>query len=207
MGGRIQFGILNKANTQIPSVEGTEKMSAEKNNKRKGKRTAAVIICCVAVIAVAVVLMSLGMFKRSYIVGKKPAEKDITDFYWTYSNINFNPEFQRYRFYVEDGKHMFYHEKRESDAEYGWLEEKDITDHGSMELTDEQWARFMEFITGGTIESRDAQEPTSGGSGPWTFIYWNGDRGDYQVFDFETTDKAIRFERFCIELKEEQMSQ
>ena len=43
------------------------------------------------------------MFKKSYIVGKKPTEKDITDFYWTYSNINRNPEFQRYRFYVEDG--------------------------------------------------------------------------------------------------------
>ena len=33
MGGRIQFGILNKANTQIPYVKGTKKMSAEKDKK------------------------------------------------------------------------------------------------------------------------------------------------------------------------------
>ena len=58
------------------------------------------------------------------ITNKRIPIEDITDFYYTYENINYNAFYQRYRFYVEDDKLMFFHETRERPNDYGWTTEE-----------------------------------------------------------------------------------
>ena len=50
---------------------------------------------------------------KQMIVGTDIGLDEITDFYYTEENINYDAYYQRYRFYVEDGKHLFFHETRE----------------------------------------------------------------------------------------------
>ena len=135
------------------------------------------------------------------IVGKNIKPEDITDFYYTYENINYNAYYQRYRFYVEDGKQMFFHETRERKDDYGPCTEDDTILKGNFELSDEEWNRFIELISDGTVTKRvDSAE--SGSRGPWTFIYWTKDRGKYQVFDFADHQRRAEFEEFCVTLAE-----
>ncbi len=46
------------------------------------------------------------------IEGTKAGIDDISDFYCTYENINYNAFYQRYCFFTYDGKHFFFHETR-----------------------------------------------------------------------------------------------
>ena len=54
--------------------------------------------------------------KKGYTVGKNIGIDDIAEFYFTRSTSVYPPHYQRYRFFMEDGKHMFFHETREGDA-------------------------------------------------------------------------------------------
>ena len=138
-----------------------------------------------------------GIFKSELIVGKDIKQSDITEFYYTYSTSTNPPQFQRYRFYTEDGKYFFYHEKREGDH---WpLTEADATVTGTVQLNEEEWAAFFDLIQGGTVIKRQVSTD-SGGSGPWLYLYWKKDRGEYQEFSFETWDKAGEFEEMCEKL-------
>ena len=53
------------------------------------------------------------VLKSSFTVGADIRQNEITEFYYTYENINFNAFYQRYRFYTEGGKYWFYHETRQ----------------------------------------------------------------------------------------------
>lgn len=132
------------------------------------------------------------------IVGKTIKENDFKEFYYTYSTTVNPPEFQRYRIYSENGKKMFYHEKREGDKVF--LEEEDITTSGTIELTSEEWETFWSYISGGTVENRN-ERTTSGGAGPWLYLYWNGDKNKCQEFSFADSKKEMKFEEFCVKLK------
>ena len=133
------------------------------------------------------------------IVGKDIQIEDITDFYYTEENINYDAYYQRYRFYVEDGKHMFFHETRERKNDYGPCTEDDTTLIGTMELTDDQWSQFADFVSGGTVKARE-DSTDAGGSGPWLYLYWKNDKGKYQQFSFDSYDTEARFEEFCLSL-------
>lgn len=132
------------------------------------------------------------------IVGKTIQEDDFKEFYYTYSTTVNPPEFQRYRFYVENEKKMFYHEKREGDKVF--LTEEDITVSGNRELTAEEWAKFWSYISGGTVDNRQ-DSTNSGGAGPWLYLYWNGDKDKCQEYTFADLQKKMEFEKFCMELK------
>ena len=80
----------------------------------------------------------VSMFSKKMIVGTDIAFDDITDFYYTEENINYDAYYQRYRFYVEDGNHMFFHETRERKNEYGPCTEEDTVQIGTIELSDDQ---------------------------------------------------------------------
>lgn len=136
------------------------------------------------------------------IVGTDIALDDITEFYDTYASSTFPPEYQRYRFYVEAGRYMFYHEQREGD--HFPLTEEDITVSGSKELTKEEKETFFGFLKDGTVTERQ-ESLDAGDSGPWRYLYWDGDEDRYQEFSFETWDKAGSFEDFCIQLKNTQL--
>lgn len=131
-------------------------------------------------------------------VGKTIKESDFKEFYYTYSTTVNPPEFQRYRIYIEDGKKMFYHEKREGDKVF--LTEDDITVSGKVELTAEEWDTFWGCISGGTVENRK-ENTTTGQSSPWLYLYWNGDKDTCQEFKFADLDKETEFEEFCAKLK------
>lgn len=134
-------------------------------------------------------------------VGSGIALADITEFYYTYSSSTNPPEYQRYRFYTAEGRHLFYHEKREGDH---WpLREADITVSGTLELSEQDWARFFESLKGGEVRQR-RESTDSGSAGPWLFLYWKGDRSKYQEYSFPSLKARTDFEELCVRLKEAQ---
>ena len=168
------------------------------NRKRK---TMIIVFASILIILFTVIAM-INMFdKKEYLVGKDIKADDITEFYDTYYNMNYNALYQRYYFYAEDGKHYFYHEKRERKDDYGPLNEEDITESGTIELTDEQWNTFFEYMKDGTVIARQESADT-GDSGPWYYLYWKKDKGNIQQFSFVSYDKEKQFEQFCLSLKE-----
>ena len=127
-------------------------------------------------------------------VGSDIPFEDITDFYYTYDASTAPPHYQRYRLYVEDGKHYFYHETREGG---GWPQtEEDITCSGTVELTEEQWAACCDLLNDGTASRREEQLE-SGDAGPWLYIYWRGGETEGREFAFEQPGSILAFEEFC----------
>lgn len=142
---------------------------------------------------------TVSLFSSEKTVGKDIPVGDVTDFYYTEESINYDAYYQRYHFYVEDGKYMFFHETRERKDDYGPCTEEDVTLIGTVELTDDQWSRFIDLVSGGTVKARkDSAE--SGGTGPWLYLYWTNDGGKYRQFSFDGHDAQAKFEEFCVSL-------
>ncbi len=139
---------------------------------------------------------------KETVTNMKISVDDVTEFYYTYENINFNASYLRYRFYRESDKYTFSFEKREKPGEYGPTNEEDVTGSGAVELKKEEWNKFLSLIKDGSVGKRE-DSAEAGDSGPWTFIYWKKDKGKYQVFDFSSYDKRAQFEEFCLELSEQ----
>lgn len=144
------------------------------------------LIIVIAAFIATIGAMGLMLLKNTKTVGKSIKEDDFKEFYYTYSTTVNPPEFQRYRIYIENGKRMFYHEKREGD--HVFLTEEDITVSGEFELTSEEWETFWNCISGGRVENRK-ESTASGGSGPWLYLYWNGDKNKCQEFTFADAAK------------------
>ena len=171
-------------------------LDMKKCKTRKGSYVVIVSIFVVIAIAI-VVLLFVQTGKRERVVGKDISVEAITEFYYTHSSSTNPPDYQRYRFYTEEGTYKFYHEKREGIA---WpLTESHITRSGSIELSEEEWTEFLNFLKGGIVKKRD-QSIETGGSGPWLYLYWNGDRDEYQAFSFATLNERNAFEEFCEKL-------
>ncbi len=137
--------------------------------------------------------------KSEYIVGKDIKADDLTEFYYTYSNINYNAFYQRYHFFEENGKHMFFHETRERENDYGPATEKDTTLTGTFELTDEEWTAFFDLLKDGTVIKR-TEQTGSGDSGPWMYLYWKNDKSEIQEFQFASYAVQESFKSFCEQL-------
>ena len=157
-------------------------------------------------------LLSIGCVKSAsasasqddVIIGTDVPFEDVTDFYYTYDASTAAPHYQRYRFYVEDEKHFFYHETREDG---GWPQtEADITCSGTVELTDGQWAAFCDLLNGGTARVREEtlDDGNDGDAGPWLYIYWRSGEQDGRAFSFAQPGTVLAFEAFCAGLKEEE---
>ena len=144
---------------------------------------------------------STAVTLNSKITNRKIPVTDITDFYYNVENINFNAYYQRYRFYVEDGKFMFLHETRQIENDYGPTSEKDRTRYGVFELTEEEWLDFIALIQDGEVVARTESMET-GDEGPRTYLYWKGDKGKYQEFSFPSYGVRQEFVAFCEALAE-----
>lgn len=162
-------------------------------------------IVCAIVLLCSVFMLSgckeviAGLAGNGYTVGKDIKMSDIKDFYYTIDRPVNPPEFQRYRFTNKEGKYYFYHEKREGNT---WpLTEKHITVSGTVELSGEQWQEFYSYVQEGKVTKR-TDNAAAGGGGPWTFLYWNKDKGKYQVFAFAHAEKKQNFEKLCLRLKQ-----
>ena len=171
-------------------------------NKKKNKKLWIIVGLIVLFIALAMGIFKMGSGKKEYVVGKDITIDEINEFYDTYYNINFNALYQRYYFYVQDGKHFFYHEKREKKNDYGPLNEEDITESGTIELDDETWNAFFEYLKDGTIIKRQESDE-DGDAGPWYYLYWDKDKGEIQEYHFVSYGREKEFEQFCISLKGE----
>ena len=141
----------------------------------------------------------VSLFSKKIIVGTDITYDEITDFYYTEENINYDAYYQRYRFYVEDGKHLFFHETRERKNEYGPCTEKDTVQTGTIELSYDQWSEFTDLVKGGTVTARE-DSAESGGTGPWLYLYWTNDKSKYQQFAFESYGTEAKFKEFCLTL-------
>lgn len=131
------------------------------------------------------------------VVGDTIKFDQINDFYYTIDASTNPPFYLRYRVYTIDGVHTFYHEERSGDH---WpLTVEDISVSDSVELTEEQWAAFCKRIEGGKVSKR-GESVDSGDSGPWLFIYWEGDEGSNQVFEFRDLDAQYDFRKWCEEM-------
>lgn len=139
--------------------------------------------------------------KHSMIVGKDIKDEDINEFYYTIENINYDAYFLRYKFYLEDGRHMFFFEERKRPDDYGPTTEEDTTAKIEYELSDKEWSVFYEIISGGKVSERK-DDPDSGGTGPWTYLYWSGDKDKYQEYSFESQKNRAAFEKLCKQLVE-----
>ena len=139
----------------------------------------------------------MSLFSNEKIVGTDIKKEDITDFYYTEENINYDAFYQRYRIYVEDGKHMFFHETRERKGDYGPCTDADTTLTGTIELSDEQWSQFYDIVSGGKVRARE-ESAESGGTGPWLYLYWLNDKSKYQEFSFSSYENEKKFIDFCI---------
>ena len=142
---------------------------------------------------------SLFITRREMVVGKNISPEDITEFYYTYDSSAYPPDYQRYRFYTEDGTGMFYHETREGDH---WpLMEEDVTVSGTKELTEEEWEEFCSYLEGGHVRKRE-ESLEDGDAGPWLYLYWKRDQSVYQEFSFASPEAQTSFEEFCQSLKD-----
>lgn len=144
-----------------------------------------------------------GSGAKALTVGADIAPQDILQFYWTYDASTYPPRYQRYRFFVEDGKHLFFHETREGDH---WpLTEADASVTGQMELTADEWQAFLDCLSGGTAVQWE--DPIlDGDAGPFLFLYWQGDGGVSHGFSFASRGESAAFEDLCEVLKEREMA-
>ena len=157
------------------------------------------MIAAVAMLAgISIVGCGTGLFeKKQYTVGKEITLQEITEFYFTYDSSAYQPSFLRYRLYTEDGQYYFHYEVREGDH---WpLTEEDTTDSLTKQLSSDQWSAFFETLKGGNVIGR-SEDTSSGGFGPWLYLYWKKDKGTYQVFQFESPEKQHAFESMCKEM-------
>lgn len=163
------------------------------NNRHFNTLSIFVIVVCLMLCCMG----CAGMGEK--IVGKQITKDKFKEFYYTYSTTVNPPEFQRYRFYIEGGKAFFYHETREGNKVF--LTEEDITVCGTKELTDEEYDEFWSLIDGGGVVKRK-ENVNSGNSGPWLYLYWDGDKDVCQEFAFSEVERVYEFEAFCEELVE-----
>ena len=135
--------------------------------------------------------------KTDKISGSKVSVADVVDFYYTYEWIGYNAEYLRYRFYVEDGKRMFFYDARKVNDDYGPAGEKDRTSFGTKELTQKQWDQFLDIIKEGSIN--DPKEHTEiGDSGPWMYLYYTkGNDVKRMEYDFASLGNKTDFVDFC----------
>ncbi len=137
------------------------------------------------------------------IVGKDFSFQHLREFYYTLSGSTFPPYYQRYHFYIKDGLWWMDHEKRE--GEHWPLLAEDATIKGSIQLNPAQQEVFWQLLQNGQVIRRQ-EHLESGNSGPWLFLYWEGDENDIQEFTFRNSQALTEFEAFCEKLLLERAS-
>ena len=141
-----------------------------------------------------------SVYKGEKFPGTKISLTDVVDFYYTYEWIGYNAEYLRYRFYMEDGKHWFYHEARKVENDYGPAGKDDITSTGTVELSQEDWDKFLGLIKDGKI-SKPEESTSTGDSGPWLYIYYiKGKDTVRMAYAFDPHAAISDFEEYCAEL-------
>ena len=131
------------------------------------------------------------------IKGISVMQSDIADFYYTYDWVGYNARYQRYRFYIEDGEYLFYHEARQIEDDYGWASEADIISSGTVNLSVQEWDMFLYYLSDGSATEPEERDET-GDAGPWMYLYYiSGDSIERKEFHFASADRQSEFEEYC----------
>ena len=165
-------------------------------NKRVNNMKWYVYLICVLVVVATLIFGVVKGMNKEYMVGKNINLKDVSEFYYTYSATTNPAEYERYHFYIENSKYMFFHQIREAD--HLPLTEEDAIETQNIELTDEQWQQFFSYLEGGKVTKRTESIDT--GTKTSLYLYWNKDKAKYNEFTFETYTKNLEFKKFCNEL-------
>ena len=67
---------------------------------------------------------------------------------------------------------------------------------GTVQLTRGEWLSFLAYVRDGAVRQRSDPDG-DGDAGPWLYLYWQGDPGDYQEFTFASWDTQKAFVRYC----------
>ena len=122
---------------------------------------------------------------------------DIVDFYYTYDWVGYNAKYQRYRFYIEDGQYLFYHESRGTENDYGWNSPDDVISSGTLTLDIYEWADFLAYLKGGSIKTPE-ESIEDGDSGPWMYLYYKSHGNiERKEFFFSSAAQQLSFEDHC----------
>ena len=144
--------------------------------------------------------LDVKLFQKTFEVGKDIERYNISEFYYTYENINYDAFYQRYHVYKTDyGTPYFTHITRERKNDYGPTTPEDTVKSGTIEMTDEQWKKFYELISGGTVAERE-DTADSGDSGPWYYLYWDKDKEKYREYKFVSYAAEKALEDFFVSL-------
>ena len=135
--------------------------------------------------------------RNETVPGTKITLGEVTDFYYTYEWSGYNAEYQRYRFYAEDGKHYFYHEARAIKGDYAWGSEAPLIGSGTVELSEDEWDEFLSTISKGRADKPD-DDLVDGDSGPWLYLYYVRKGENVQMkFSFGSSAELKSFEEYC----------
>ena len=122
---------------------------------------------CLAIFIILLICLAAAGAGAEKRAGTDFTAEDITEFFYTVSTSTDPPFYQRYRFYTEDGKKLFYHETREGG---GWPQtEEDIAVSGTAELTEADWSAFYACIRDGAVSMR-SDEVLDGVSGIYVCV-------------------------------------
>ena len=149
-------------------------------------------------VLVALLLCTLTLAAQAEIVvGTDIADEEISEFFYIYSSSTYPPLYQQYRFYQENGEKLFYHEAREGGD---WPQtEENITLSGTVKLTEEDWALFIDCLRGGSLDE-GSEEVIDGDDGPWMFLSWAEGEEKHQEYRFASLSEQNAFERLCSRL-------
>ena len=156
----------------------------------KGRRAGALLLALL-------VLLACRGAPADTAAGPDVAPEDIADFYYTVDSSAWPPRYQRYRFYMEDGQPRFFHDTRQGED---WpLTEADSVYSGTVALTRDQWAAFLDCLRDGRALPREEHTET-GDEGPWTYLYPASGPAEGLAFSFASPGRRADFEALCREL-------
>ena len=137
---------------------------------------------------------------KKFIVGEDISISDITEFNFTYSDIDepkaFDTHYLRYYLYEKDNSHFFFYEKKEGKKSNGLVIEENTIASGTVQLTDEQWTEFFDNIRGGTVTEKTLDTELKDSLFRFD-ICWNGDEGKYREYAFTPDGDQHIFEASC----------
>lgn len=142
-----------------------------------------------------------SLFKRKkWIVSKHIKLKDINEFYFTLASSTNPSAFLRYHFYLSEGRYWLLVDKREGDH---WpLTEDDRCSFKITNISDDNWNQMLALLENGVVTKRK-EDTTTGSSGPWMYLYYNGDKSENQQFEFVAVERQKEFVLLCEKLIKE----
>ena len=162
----------------------------ESRRLRKVRRGLFPVLCALAVLLAALCLDPLV----PKWVGKQIPFRDVTAFVYTRASSTNPPEHTRWHLMLQNGTPVLMYEQRTGNH---WpLTGEDISASSTVTLTQTQWQTLLHCLQGGQVIRR-TENPETGDSGPFMYLYWQGDRDSIRQFTFASHEREQQFLTLC----------